>query len=378
MSTQSAHKRSPRARRLSDLGVTIGRFPTGKHDAITDVAGVRVGQVTLIEGEGPLRPGHGPVRTGVTAVLPAEGDVFQDRVFAGSYVLNGAGEVMGLLQVDEWGLAETPILLTSTLCVGRVADAAISWMWRKHPKIGQDYDVVVPVVAECDDSFLNDAVGRHVREEHVLAALDAASSGPVAEGCVGAGTGMQTFGFAGGIGTASRRVHVAGADSTVGALVLSNFGDRDRLRVDGVPVGEMLAPRFAHVEKRPAAGSIIVLLCTDVPLMARQLARLARRAALALGRLGGYAAHNSGEFILAWSTRNRIPRERQKRVHTVAIALDAELDPLYEATLDAVESAVLHAISGGRTMVGQDGHTAPALPLDLVKEMWSRARAGRA
>ena len=371
-------KRSPAVpegrARLRDLGITIGRFPTGKHDAITDVEGVRVGHVTLIKGEGALVPGVGPVRTGVTAILPAEGDVFRDRVFAGSYVLNGAGEMMGLLQVDEWGLCETPILLTSTLCVGRVADAAISWMWRLHPEIGRTYDVVVPVVAECDDSFLNDAMGRHVEEAHVLAALDAAHHGPVVEGCVGAGTGMQTFGFAGGIGTASRRVRVAGAESTIGALVLSNFGDRERLRVDGVPVGEALAPRFTHVGRRPAAGSIIVLLATDVPLMQRQLARLCRRAALALGRLGGYAAHNSGEILLGWSTKNRIPRERQKRVHSVAIALDAELDPLYEAALDVVEESVLNAVCAGVPMTGHDGHAAPALPLDAVKEQWQRAR----
>jgi D-aminopeptidase len=372
--TARARGHRERRRRLRDLGVTVGRFPTGASNAITDVAGVRVGHVTLIEGEGPLQPGVGPIRTGVTAVLPAEGDVFLQRVFAGSYVLNGAGEVMGLLQVDEWGLCETPILLTSTLCVGRVADAAVSWMWRKHPKIGQEYDVVIPVVAECDDSYLNDAVGRHVSERDVWAALDGAKDGPIAEGCVGAGTGMQTFGFAGGIGTSSRRVDIAGTPTMVGALVLSNFGDRDSLRVDGVPVGRLLAEQFAHVKRRPAAGSIIVLIATDGPLLGRQLQRLCRRGALALGRLGGYAAHNSGEFIFAWSTSNRVPRERLLHVHTVEIALDAELDALYEATIDVVEEAVLNAICAGVPMTGHDGHTAPALPLEDVRKLWKKAR----
>jgi D-aminopeptidase len=360
--------------RLRELGVSIGRFPTGPNNAITDVAGVRVGHVTLVEGEGALQPGRGPVRTGVTAVLPAAGDVFLQRVFAGAYVLNGAGEVMGLLQVDEWGLCETPILLTSTMCVGRVADATISWMWRRHPKIGQEYDVVIPVVAECDDSFLNDAVGRHVTDEDVWAALDGADAGPVAEGCVGAGTGMQTFDFAGGIGTASREVRVGPRMHTIGALVLSNFGSRSNLRVDGVPVGRFLAEQFAHVEPRPAAGSIIVLLATDAPLLARQLNRLCRRGALALGRLGGYAANNSGEFIFAWSTSNRVPRERLQDVHTVEIVLDSEIDALYEATIDAIEEAVLNAVCAGVDMRGQNDHTAMALPLAETRKILDRRR----
>jgi D-aminopeptidase len=365
---------SERRGRLCDLGVSIGCFPPGKHNAITDVEGVRVGQVTLIEGEGPLVPGIGPVRTGITAVLPASGDVFLQRVFAGAYVLNGAGEVMGMLQVDEWGLCETPILLTSTMCVGRVADAAISWLWRQHPKIGQEYDVVIPVVAECDDSFLNDAVGRHITDEHVWTALDSATDGPVAEGCVGAGTGMGTFDFAGGIGTASRVVDVGPRRTTVGALVLSNFGKRQSLRLDGVPVGALLADRLTHFEQRPAAGSIIVLLATDAPLLARQLNRLCRRGSLALGRLGGYAADNSGEFIFAWSTSNRVPRERVERVHTVEIVLDSELDPLYEATVDVVEEAVLNALCAGTSLAGQNDHVVPALPLRETKKILDKLR----
>lgn len=363
--------------RIRDLGVSIGPYPTGEHNAITDVDGVRVGHVTLIEGEGRLVPGRGPVRTGVTAVLPAEGDVFLQRAFAGSYVLNGAGEVMGLLQVDEWGLCETPILLTSTMCVGRVADATISWMWRKHPKIGQEYDVVIPVVAECDDSFLNDAVGRHVEDSHVWAALDGATGGPVAEGSVGAGTGMISFDFAGGIGTSSRVVDLVPGRATVGALVLSNFGRRPNLRVDGVPVGALLEGRFAHFAQRPAAGSIIVLLATDAPLLARQLNRLSRRGALALGRLGGYAANNSGEFIFSWSTSNRVPRERLLHVHTVEIVLDSELDPLYEATVDAVEEAVLNAICAGVSLPGQNEHVVPALPLAATRRLLDKHRPRR-
>jgi D-aminopeptidase len=221
---------------------------------------------------------------------------------------------------------------------------------------------------------LNDAAGRHVKDEDVFAALDGARGGGVVEGSVGAGTGMQTFGFAGGIGTSSRVVTLAGEEHVVGALVLSNFGDRDKLRIDGVPVGHLLAERFDHLPERGAAGSIIVLVATDVPSSARQLERLARRAALAIGRVGGYAAHNSGEILLAWSTANRVPRKRRSGRHKVELVLDAELDPLYEATVDTVEEAILNAIVGGSEMIGQSDRVAPALPLEEVRTVLGRYR----
>ncbi|AKT37813.1 P1 family peptidase [Chondromyces crocatus] len=365
---------TPRKPRLRELGVSIGRFPVGQHNAITDVDGVRVNHVTLVEGSGKLVPGVGPVRTGVTAVMPAHGDPFLDRVFAASYVLNGAGEVTGLSQIEEWGLCETPILLCSTLCVGRVADSTVAWLSQQHPMIGQEYDVVIPVVAECDDSYMNDAVGRHVTPADVAEALDGVRAGPVEEGCVGAGTGMQTFHFAGGIGTSSRIIDLAGVSYTVGSLVLSNFGVRDLLRIDGVPIGRMIADRFAHVPQRAPAGSIIVLVATDVPMTHRQLGRLSRRAALAIGRTGGYAAHNSGEIILSWSTANRIPRLSEHGRHVVELILDTTIDPLYEATVDVVEEAILNAICAGVDMVGHSGHRAPALPSDLVAELLRRHR----
>jgi len=362
--------------RLRDLGVAIGRFATGPHNAITDVSGVRVGHVTHVEGEGELVPGKGPVRTGVTAVIPASGNMFTDRVFAHCYVLNGAGEVTGLSQVQEWGLLETPILLTGTLCVGRVVDATISWLGRKYPEIGRTYDVVLPVVGECDDSYMNDALGRHISEVDVFRVLDEASGGFVAEGCVGAGTGMQSFNFAGGIGTSSRKLTIAGRPATVGALVLSNFGELELMRVDGVPVGRLLASKFSHLPKRPPAGSIIVLVATDVPLVPLQLSRICRRAALSLGRLGGYAANNSGEFVFAWSTSTRIPRERLRKTHSIHIVLDNEIDPLYEATVDVVEEAVLNAVCAGVHMTGHSGHVSIALPIDDVKQALLRHHAG--
>jgi D-aminopeptidase len=350
--------------RLRDLGVAIGAFPTGAHNAITDVPGVRVGHVTKIEGDGPLVPGRGPARTGVTAVLPAAGDVFVSRVFAGGYALNGAGELMGLAQVTEWGICETPILLTNSLSVGRVADAAITWIARQHPGIGFTHDVVIPIVGECDDGYLNDVVGRHVTEDDVFAALDGARGGEVAEGCVGAGTGMQTFNFAGGIGTSSRTLGPGGIPSTLGALVLSNFGEREHLRVDGAPVGRALTPQFRSVDRRGPSGSIVVLLATDAPLLPHQLTRLCRRASLAIGRAGGYAAHNSGEFVLSWSTQNRIPRAPAPGAQTALMLADTALDPLFEAAVDVVEEAILNAICAGVTMHGYGGHVAPALPIE--------------
>src|SRR5215471_1669784 len=231
--------------RLRDLGFSIGRFPAGKQNAITDVAGVRVGHTTLVWGDGPLEVGKGPVRTGVTAVVPHP-SVFDSRVVAGGFVLNGAGEVSGLTQVQEWGLLETPILLTNTMAVGKVSDAAVKWMTRRWPTIGGEDDVVIPIVGECDDSWLNDAVGRHVRSEHVYRAIEQATDGKVQEGSVGAGTGLITCDFKAGIGTSSRRVEIGGITYTLGVLVQSNFGIMPSLRVDGAPVGEILGPLYAH------------------------------------------------------------------------------------------------------------------------------------
>ena len=362
-------KEVARRPRIRDLGVSIGRYPAGPYNAITDVPGVRVGHITKVEGHGELVPGRGPVRTGVTAVRPASGSVFEKRVFAAGYVLNGAGELTGLSQIDEWGLLETPILLCDTLAVGRVADATVAWLSRRHPSIGQEDDVVIPVVGECDDSYLNDVVGRHVTESDVWTALETARNGPVAEGNVGAGTGMQSFDFSGGIGTSSRVVRVAGIDCVLGALVLSNFGALENLRVDGVPVGELLASRYASLPRRGPAGSIIVLVATDVPLVHRQLARLARRAALAIGRAGGYVAHNSGEFIVAWSTANRVPRRRPHGRYRAELVLDTALDPLSEATVDVVEEAILNALCAGVAVIGHSSHSSPALPVEEVRKI---------
>src|SRR5512146_2190417 len=227
--------------RARDLGIGLGRFKPGKGNALTDVAGVKVGHSTIVRGAaGPLKVGKGPVRTGVTAILPNPANVFQDRVVGGGFILNGAGEVSGMTQLLEWGLVETPIFLTNTLSVGAVSDAAVKYMVERYPGIGDEHDVIIPLVGECDDSWLNDIAGQHVRESHVFQAIQTASDGPVAEGNVGGGTGMICCDFKGGIGTASRKLPEAHGGYTIGVLVMSNFGNRHNLRVGGLPVGEML------------------------------------------------------------------------------------------------------------------------------------------
>jgi D-aminopeptidase len=373
-------------RRLRDLGFTVGRWPTGAHNAITDVAGVRVGHTTLIEGEGPLVVGEGPVRTGVTAILPHD-DIFHNRVIAGSFVLNGAGEVSGLTQVAEWGLLETPILLTNTLAVGKVSDAAVKWMTRHFPGIGTDYDVIIPLVGECDDSWLNDAVGRHVRSEHVYRAIEQATSGPVREGAVGAGTGLITCDFKAGIGTSSRRVSLVGdgirssgdVNYTLGVLVQSNFGVMRSLRVDGVAVGELLEPTLTPTDRRVRnAGSIIVVVATDAPLLSSQLVRLCKRAALGIGRVGSVAAHGSGEIIVGFSTANKVPRVSSRMTASIEVLLDEACDGLYEAIVECTEEAIVNSLCMADEMTGPTGHVAPALPLDRLALILSRARAAAA
>ncbi len=361
-------------KRLRDIGVSIGRYPTGPLNAITDVGGVRVGHSTLISGEGKLEKGKGPVRTGVSCVLPHD-DVYRERLIGGTFVLNGAGEIAGLTQVSEWGLIETPILLTNTLSVGKVSDAAVKWMSKKHPGIGSEEDVVIPVVGECDDSFLNDAVGRHIRSEHVYNAIDKATPGPVAEGSVGAGTGMMTCDFKAGIGTSSRTIKADVGVYTVGVLVLTNFGVMPNLRIDGVAVGELLAPEYADLHKRVSNyGSIIAILGTDAPLSASQLGRLCKRSALGIGRCGSYAAHGSGEIILAFSTANKVPRVAQGMTHKIDTLLDRAIGPLYEAVIEATEEAILNALCMADDMTGQGGNFAPALPLERVAEIMSKYR----
>lgn len=356
--------------------MTIGRHRVGEHNAITDVGGIKVGHKTLIEGSGRLRRGKGPVRTGVTAILPNHGNIFFERLQAGGFVLNGAGEVSGLTQVMEWGVLETPIALTNTLSVGTVSSGIVDFMLKAYPGIGREFDVIIPLVGECDDSWLNDIGGGHIKTEHVIEAIESATDGAVEEGNVGGGTGMMTFDLKAGIGTSSRVLDESEGGFTVGVLVQSNFGELEHLRLGARILGPELKKKMSYQARPGVAGSIITVVATDAPLLPHQLNRLAKRAALGIGRLGSFAAHGSGEIVVSFSTANRIPRKPRKKVYRLRVLGDAFINPLYEATVDATEEAILNAMCQAETMTGVQDRTASELPIELVREMLARNPAG--
>jgi len=377
--------------RARDLGIVIGLGRTGPANAITDVAGVRVGHATIVRGDGPLVVGDGPVRTGVTMIVPHDGDVWTEPLFAGSHTLNGNGELTGLEWIREAGHLTGPIGITNTHSVGVVRDAIIRNAVRILP-FGTSY-WALPVVGETWDGLLNDIDGFHVTADHVDEALAAASGGPVGEGGIGGGTGMVCHEFKGGIGTASRVVDESSGGFTVGVLVQANYGRRDRLRVDGVPVGEAIPTD--HVPSPytgteddddaplppPGSGSIIVIVATDAPLLPNQCERLAQRAGLAIGRMGGTGAHSSGDLFLCFATGNRsLPRtsfRSDPRVTVDVRALnDFAIGPLFDATIEATEEAILNALVAAETMTGRDGITAHALPHGQLLD--TMARFGRA
>ena len=373
ISAGAADSPEPR-QRVRELGIVIGQYSTGAQNAITDVAGVKVGHQTLISGEGPLVPGHGPVRTGVTVVIPRD-DVWHKKVPAGSFVLNGTGEMTGLAWVSESGFLEYPIALTNTLNVPRVANGVMNWMIARYPEVGITDDTLTPVVAECDDGRLNDIQGRHVSEADVVKAIDSASSGAVQEGTVGAGTGMVSYGFKGGIGTSSRRVSETEGGYTVGVLVNANHGRRPELVVGGMPVGrlyEAVPPVAQALSPGQSEGSIIVIIATDAPLDGRQLTRLAKRAALGLARTGSTARHGSGDFMLAFSTANVIPHYPTDRTYTFTQLADTHMNPLITATVEATEEAILNALTMASTIVGRDGHRVEAISLAKLRTILDR------
>ena len=360
--------------RARALGIVVGSYTPGPLNAITDVGGVTVGQTTLISGAGPLKPGLGPVRTGVTVIIPRD-DVWHKKVPAGSFVLNGTGEMTGLAWVTESGFLEYPIALTNTLNVPRVANGIMTWMIARYPEIGITDDTLTPVVAECDDGRLNDIQGRHVSEADVVSTINGASSGAVQEGTVGAGTGMVSYGFKGGIGTSSRRLPETEGGYTIGVLVNANHGRRPELVVSGVPIGrlyETVPPVAQALSPGQSEGSIIVIIATDAPLDSRQLARLAKRAALGLARTGSTARHGSGDFILAFSTANSIPHYPKEPTFQQIHLADTHLNPLITATVEATEEAILNALTMATTVVGRDGHRVEAISLTRLRAILDR------
>ncbi len=374
------------------LGVPLVGTP-GPLNAITDVAGVEVGHATIIAGSGRLQTGQGPVRTGVTAILP-RGRSGHDSVFAAWFTLNGNGEMTGTTWIRESGILETPILITNTHSVGIARDALIEWL-RAH---GRDFSWALPVVAETWDGLLNDINGFHVKKEHVFAAIDSARGGPVKQGAVGGGTGMLCIGFKGGIGSASRKISERGGGYTVGVLVQCNYGSRRGLRVAGVPVGELIKTHQLCYEKDhlPAAerwgiplctalrsasgvsererelGSIIIVVATDAPLLPHQLERIIKRAALGIGRLGGIASNGSGDIFIAFSTANRAAVAQSGGTASVTMLPNDRIDYLFEATVQATEEAILNAMIAAEDMVGANDLRAPALPEAELKSLMQK------
>ena len=367
LSLQFSHAQSkPRAR---DLGVPFDGTP-GPLNAITDVKGVEVGHVTLISGEGKLQVGVGPVRTGVTAVLPRGKANSNDSVFAGWFSLNGNGEMTGTTWVEESGFLEGPIMITNTHSVGVVRDAVIARRVKQGPD-PSGFWWSLPVVAETYDGYLNDINGFHVKANHAFEALDNAKSGPVTEGNVGGGTGMVCYGFKGGIGTASRKLDETAGGYTVGVLVQANFGRRNQLRIAGVPVGTEITEGTLSSNDgavRDDVGSIIIAVATDAPLLSHQLKRLARRAALGVARTGSTSGNGSGDIFIAFSTANSGAGKPTGTSQLTMLPND-RMNPVFEATVQATEEAIVNALVAAETMIGVDGHKVIALPHERLKQV---------
>ncbi len=364
-------QRAPRAR---DLGVPFEGTP-GAANAITDVAGVTVGHSTIISGEGPLKVGAGPVRTGVTAILPRGRDSMAKPSFAGWYSQNGNGEMTGTTWVEESGFLEGPVMITNTHSVGVVRDAVIAWRIKSGPPDASGYWWSLPVVAETYDGVLNDINGFHVKERHAFEALDGAKSGPVAEGNVGGGTGMVAYGFKGGIGTSSRVVKAGSGSHTVGVLVQANFGRRPQLMVAGVPVGREIPQAPAQAANgviddpvRGDLGSIIIVVGTDAPLLPHQLKRLARRATLGMARTGGMSGNGSGDIFIAFSTANP-DAFKAEGLATLQMVSNEEISPVFDATVLATEEAIVNAMVAAETMTGAAGRRVERLPHDRLREV---------
>jgi len=370
----------------------VGFLPTGTHNAITDVPGIRVGHQTVWRGEpsspspsqqstspsgaqsfpSPSGGGQGGgldpvIRSGVTAIWPHSGDLFRERLYAAVSVFNGYGEMTSRSVIDEWGLLGSPIVLTDTVHIGLAYDSVVRYMTERDPEIA-DKDVVIPVVAETDDSFLSDGRAFGIAREDVYAALDAAKEGPVQEGCVGAGTGTQFFDFKGGIGTASRIVELSGQRFTIGVLLQTNYGSRHQLLIAGAPVGRQITDLMP---KRHQEGSCIAVLATDLPLHPGQLRRLARRVDIGLGRTGSVGNDGSGEIFIAFSTANRIPRSTPRPSHPINVLLEGQFwtegspfDLIFDAVVEAAEEAAFNAMVAADTVEGRDGNTLYAFPLD--------------
>ncbi|MBT5831679.1 MAG: S58 family peptidase [Candidatus Latescibacteria bacterium] len=344
----------PRAR---EAGITVGSDPTGEHNAITDVPGVKVGHVTLIDGEGPSTIGEGPVRTGVTAIVPPEGNWYDEPFEAGQHTFNGAGTTAGLTLIDEYAQIHTPILLTNSLSVGTAYEGIVRYMVKHQFRERAEIPWFNPVVGETSDAYLNDIGGLHVRPEHAVQSIETATDGPVAEGTIGGGTGMSTFGFKGGIGTSSRIVDLDGETGTVGVLVQSNFGGRFHLK--GVAMADI------PTEPQPPSkmgSSIMIIVATDLPLSNRQLNRICKRATFGLARTGSDGGHGSGDYIIAFSTTYR--SGKKSNILNTLTQRESLINRVFTAVADATEESIYNAMFKATTLIGRDGNSRYELPID--------------
>ncbi|MCG3120861.1 MAG: Beta-peptidyl aminopeptidase BapA [bacterium] len=357
----------PPRRRLRELGIIIGSLPTGKWNAITDVLGVKVGHCTRREGSGDLVVGRGPIRTGVTVILPNE-DVYHEQLTAGHFVMNGNGEMTGMGSIDQRGLLHSPIFLTDTSNIGRVLNGAMTWFLQTYPEIGDTAPVPVPVVAETWGGFLHDSAGRHIDDAHVLAALNAAKTGPVVEGAVGGGTAMVCYDFKGGIGTASRVLPESQGGYTIGVLVQTNHGGRSQLLINGVPVGKEIQDLQSVEGKK--SKSIILIGATNAPMIPSQLQRLCKRMAFGLARTGAISSHGSGDLLLFFSTGVKVKPEATQTA--IEIFNDEAITRMHQAALEAAEEAILNSLCMAETTIGINGNTAFALPIERLPEIMKK------
>ncbi|NPD88262.1 MAG: P1 family peptidase [Asgard group archaeon] len=353
--------------RLRELGLKVGKLNIGKLNSITDVPGVKVGHYTIIEGEGALIPGKGPVRTGVTVIIPHQGNIFKEKIVASSFVMNGYGKAIGLPQIQELGSIESVIALTGTLNIPLVADALIDYHLEENPDIGIKTSTINVVVGECNDGYLNDMQGRHVRKEHVIEAIKNASSN-VEEGAVGAGTGMVSFGYKAGIGTSSRKIVVEGEEYILGVLVLSNFGRKKDLTI--------LGQKFHHEHETDESeskekGSIMVVVATNTPLNSRQLQRIAKRAPLGITRTGSFVSWGSGDIIISFTTANKLLHDRKDHKFETEITNETSklFNFLLKATVEATEEAILNSLLKANTMKGRDDKKIEAISIEKIKKI---------
>lgn len=349
---------------IRDLGIKIGKLPTGTKNDITDVKGVKVGHCTIQDGK--------DTNTGVTMIIPHD-DIFNHKLVAGNFILNGAGEVSGITQINEWGILETPIALTNTMAVGQVGQYIGNWMSEKFNKIWDQRYVIIPVVGECDDSFLNNSIHIPIEEKHVREAIENCNDGPVQQGSVGGGTGMVCCDFKGGIGSSSRKVILDDKEYIVGVLVMSNFGYMGDMKVNGYPVGDILDPKQGAYKKRvDNYGSIITVVATDIPSSVNQLNRLCKRAALGIGRAGTIAAHGSGEIVVGFSTANYIKHGKGKSHYSLDIIIEEHMNTAYRAAIEATEEAILNSLTYSNDLTGFDNNFAPGIDREKLKEVYDK------